>query len=107
MEQLLEHLSRTALMEGAVAAATLESGLRLFAYPLEGGTLVAVGLPASSGRAVQGEVLLRRRAADMGRFGPWLPALFNDGGWYLLRRCAGGAAPLAADALAAAAELLQ
>lgn len=113
MEELLAHLSRTALMEQAVAAATLDNGLRLFVYPQDGGTLVAIGLPAASGRMVQGEALLRRRSADMGRFGAWLPALFNDGGWYLLRRCGGAgagggdAAPLSQRELDAAEELLQ
>ncbi|QGZ42128.1 hypothetical protein IP92_05476 [Pseudoduganella flava] len=105
MEELLARLCRAAAHEGACAEALLENGLRLLAYPLEGRLLVVVGWPAASGRHVDGETLLRRRGEDIARYGAWLPAQFNDGGWYLVLRAAGNEAP-DADQLTAAEELL-
>ncbi|GGZ01704.1 hypothetical protein ACFFTM_08745 [Pseudoduganella plicata] len=109
MEELMNRLSHAAEMEGAVAQAVLDSGLRLLVYPLAQGRLAALGWPAASGRQVQGETLLRRRSADLARYGDWLPALFNDGGWYVVRRLAvdGNGGTLDEAALAAAMELLQ
>ena len=109
MEELMKRLSHAAEMEGAVAQAVLDSGLRLLVYPLAAGRLAALGWPADSGHQVHGETLLRRRSADMARYGDWLPALFNDGGWYVVRRLAvdGNVDALDEAALAAAEELLQ
>ena len=84
MEELLERLCRSAAMEGACAQAILEDGMRMLVYPLEegrhGGQLVVLGWPGATGRAPQGDTLLRRRGADIARYGAWLPELFNDGG---------------------------
>ncbi|WEF32219.1 hypothetical protein [Pseudoduganella chitinolytica] len=109
MEELMQRLVHAAAMEGAVAQAVLDDGLRLLVYPLDEGQLAVLGWPAGSGHQVHGETLLRRRGADMARYGHWLPALFNDGGWYVVHRLGvdGNPASLDAATLAAAAELLQ
>lgn len=109
MEELMNRLLHAAEMEGAVAQAVLDDGLRLLVYPLAEGCLAALGWPAGSGHQVHGETLLRRRSADLARYGDWLPAQFNDGGWYVVHRLGvdGNAASLDTAALAAATELLQ
>lgn len=109
MEELMNRLSNAADMEGAVAQALLDSGLRLLVYPLAEGRLAVLGWPAASGHQVDGAALLRKRGADLGRYGEWLPAMFNDGGWYVVRRLTvdGNTDHLDQAALAAAEELLQ
>ena len=108
MEELMRRLLDTAQREGAVAQAVLDSGLRLLVYPLAQGRLAALGWPGDSGHQVHGETLLRRRSANMARYGAWLPALFNDGGWYVVRRLDGDPDEcLDHAALVAAEELLQ
>ncbi|AKU22912.1 hypothetical protein [Massilia sp. NR 4-1] len=102
---LCAHLLAQARLHDAVAAATTDEGLRLFVYPQGQGALVAVGLPA--GRTLRAAALLHRRGSDVRRCGAWLPALFNDGSWYLVRRCSDSeAAALDEDDWALAAELL-
>ncbi|WP_051293507.1 hypothetical protein [Pseudoduganella violaceinigra] len=86
INELYAHLSAQAKLHRAVANAVLADGARLFAYPLERGVLLALG--AAPGKYLRAEMLLRRRGADLRRFGAWLPSLFNDGSWYLVRRCA-------------------
>lgn len=109
MEHLLTRLAQAAELEQAVAQAVLDSGMRLLVYPLERGQLVVLGWPGASGHVVDGDTLLRRRGGDLARYGAWLPAMFNDGAWYLARRVGlddGAALPDAAE-LAAAEELLR
>ena len=56
-----------------------------FAYPLpDQCTLLALG--GVPGAAASAEQLLARRGARLQEAGDWLPALFNDGSRYLLRR---------------------
>ncbi|MBJ7311927.1 hypothetical protein ACFOLJ_03100 [Rugamonas sp. CCM 8940] len=113
MEELLMHLAGTARREGGVASQQLDNGMELLVYPLEeGGALVGLGYERDGAGQVRAEQVLRRRAQDMARLGAWLPALFADGSWYLLRRLPNasldGATPLLShDELAAAEELLQ
>ena len=77
--------TRTALQDNLAA---LEGGARLFIYPLERGVLLALGATSQGGEPLRPEAVLRRRGADLRRFGVWLPALFADGSCYLVRRCA-------------------
>ena len=109
MEELLNRLVTQAKAQGAVAQAVLDSGMRLFVYPLDKGQLAALGWPHASGHVVHGETLMARRGANMARYGAWLPALFADGGWYVARRIGvDDGAGLPDDAqLRAAEELLQ
>ncbi|SFF95430.1 hypothetical protein SAMN05518865_106264 [Duganella sp. CF458] len=88
MNELYTQLLAQARLHDAVATAVLAGGTRLFIYPLERGVLLALGAGTGGGQALRAETLLRRRGADLRRLGAWLPALFNDGSWYLVRRCA-------------------
>ncbi len=90
MNGLYTQLVAQARLHGAVATAALAGGTRVFIYPLEHGVLLALGVGAARGQPLRGETLLRRRGADLRRLGAWLPALFTDGSWYLVRRCADG-----------------
>ncbi len=81
-------------------------------FDKEGGAMVGLGYERDGAGQVRAEQVLRRRGRDMARLGAWLPALFVDGSWYLLRRLPNasldGATPLLSrDELAAAEELLQ
>jgi hypothetical protein len=87
LNALCAQLLAQARLHNAVAAATLAGGDRLFIYPLEQGVLLALGAPADAPQPQRAATMLRRRGSDLRRFGAWLPSLFNDGSWYLLRRC--------------------
>lgn len=106
MEELVKTLLNEARVQRAVAMQRLESGLHVFAYPLDDGEIVALGVPPD--RPLQPREVLRRRSSDMARYGAWLPAMFNDGSLYVLRRVSGqeDEASLTDAALAAAEELL-
>lgn len=107
LNTLYAQLRAQARLHNAVAASALDGGSRLFVYPLANGVLLALGAPASRAAPLRAETLLRRRGGDLRRFGTWLPALFNDGSWYLVRRCADSEADsLDADEWLAAEELL-
>lgn len=88
MNELCAQLMVQARLHNAVATAALEGGARLFIYPLERGVLLALGATSQGGEPLRPEAVLRRRGADLRRFGVWLPALFADGSCYLVRRCA-------------------
>lgn len=89
-----------------------DGGHELLAYPIagQGQALVGVGLPAAHAARRDPATLLRRRAAHMERYGAWLPARFEDGSLYLLRRWPSPAGPAwpdgTAQALRHAQELL-
>lgn len=107
MEELLARLANEARMQQAVAMATLGNGMHLFAYPLDEGMLVALGVGPEA--MLENEAVLRKRADDMIRFGAWLPAMFNDGSMYVLRRMVehgDDMSSLTAEELSAAEELL-
>jgi hypothetical protein len=107
MEELLNVLAAEARMQQAVAMNTLDNGMHVFVYPLDDGMLVALGVGAAA--QVQPEALLRKRGQDPARFGAWLPAVFNDGSLYLLRRMTehgDDMSALSAAQWAAAGELL-
>ena len=86
MEELLKQLTKAACLEQAVASTTMDNGMHMLAFPFEQGVLVALGYGPELTSPAQQEALLRRRAENLARFGAWLPALFNDGSWYVVRR---------------------
>lgn len=88
MEELVTRLICECRLQDAVAMTTLDNGMQVFAYPLpQHGTLLALGVGPDT--ALEGEELLARRAAALPSVGRWLPAMFNDGSLYLLRRLEG------------------
>jgi len=85
MEELVVRLIGECHLQEAVAMSTLDSGMHVFAYPLpDHRTLLALGVGPDA--AVTAEELLARRAAQLPSAGRWLPAMFNDGSLYLVRR---------------------
>jgi hypothetical protein len=85
MEDLVVRLIGECRLQEAVAMSNLENGLHVFAYPLpHHGVLLAIGVGPDA--ALTGEELLARRTARLQWAGGWLPAMFNDGSLYLVRR---------------------
>lgn len=85
MEELVMRLIGESRLQEAVAMTTLDSGMQVFAYPLpEQRTLLALG--AGPDADLSADELLARRGARLAEAGGWLPAMFNDGTLYLLRR---------------------
>lgn len=85
MEELVIRLIGESRVQQAVAMSTLDNGIQVFAYPLaDERMLVALGVGSDS--PLRAEELLTRRAANLTRLDGWLPAMFNDGSLYLLRR---------------------
>ncbi|MFZ6773935.1 hypothetical protein ACO0LB_14585 [Undibacterium sp. SXout7W] len=89
MEQLLIQLARRAHNDQIVAAHVLVSGIRLLVYPVNTGLIVCMGFGADLAYRVHPESLLQKRSVDMSRFGVWLPVLFLDGSFYVVRRIDG------------------
>ncbi|MGW8393193.1 hypothetical protein [Pseudoduganella sp. HUAS MS19] len=87
LNAVCSQLLAQARLHDAVAMAALAGGRRLLIYPLESGVLLALGATTPEAQHLRGETLLRRRGAGLRRRGAWLPALFADGSWYLVRRC--------------------
>jgi len=85
MEELVIKLIGESRVQQAVAMSTLDNGMQVFAYPLaDERMLVALGVGSDS--RLRAEELLARRAANLAHLDGWLPAMFNDGSLYLLRR---------------------
>ena len=85
MEELVLRLAGECRMQQAVAMSSLESGMQLFVYPLsEQRVLLALGVGPDA--ALTAGELLMRRSASLREAGAWLPAVFNDGSLYLVRR---------------------
>lgn len=84
MKELVMKLIGEARIQRAVAMSHLDNGIHVFAYPLDASMLIAMGVSAEA--PMRPEDLLRRRGAELETFGGWLPALFNDGGMYVIRR---------------------
>lgn len=107
---ILANLSSMARAERAVAYQPLDEGMQMLVYPMETGLLVGLGYEGNESHRVIAEEVLRKRSANMERFGTWLPAMFSDGGVYIVKRVAhpadDGDAPLSQDDLSAAKELL-
>jgi hypothetical protein len=86
MEELLLEVARTARREQAVANQPLTNGLELLVYPLDHGLLVGLGFTGELARDVSMDDVLRKRSADIQRYGAWQAAVFADGSCYVVRR---------------------
>lgn len=86
MEQLLARLSRHACSTQVVVSEEIRNGIQMLVYPLENGILIAVGYERGRISHSQIETAMRRRYAQLSRYGAWMPALFVDGSWYMVRR---------------------
>jgi len=109
MNDLLMELVARAKLEQAVALATLGNGISLMVYPLADELLVGVGIEGRLSSRVDANLLLQKRGSNMSRFGAWMPALFQDGSWYVTQRVRvhnPKEAVLSDDDLLAAEELL-
>lgn len=110
--RLLAALAASALERDQVLGQALDDGLELLAYPVDGqdAVLVGLGLDAARAERLDTGALLRRRAQGMAQCGHWLPARFEDGSIFLLRRWPAASMPEwpggAALALRHAGELL-
>lgn len=92
---LLPAMTARALEHDQVLTQALAGGAELLVYPIAGQAqaLIGVGLPAARAQRLEVGVLLRRRGARMTRLGDWMPARFEDGSLFLLRRWPAPAAP--------------
>lgn len=86
--RLLAALAAGALEQDQVLGQALDDGLELLAYPVAGQDVALVGLGLGAARAERLDTgaLLRRRARGIAQCGHWLPARFEDGSIFLLRR---------------------
>jgi len=85
--QALAALAAQAREQDRVLSRALEDGVELLAYPLAGdGVLVGLGLGPARAERLDTGALLRRRGLRMDRAGHWLPARFEDGSVFVLRR---------------------
>jgi len=109
MHEELMNVMKIASEQSAVAQHKFTNDLILFARPLDitGHFLVGLGYEPKHAFKVRAEEVLRKRSRNMQRFGLWLPCVFADGSWYLLRRILSASQPVPSlDDLAAAQELL-
>ncbi|MGI4846644.1 MAG: hypothetical protein ACRYGK_00655 [Janthinobacterium lividum] len=109
MQSVLNELIAVARLNNNVASTTLEGGFEMLAYPEEEVMLVALGFAGGAPVQRARDALLRKRSSNLPRYGAWLPTIFDDGNWYVVRRLAGSdaeSAGLSDDELDAAQELL-
>jgi hypothetical protein len=86
MDELLKNLMSAARQEGAVAQQTLTNDMCLLVYPMHAEFVIGLGFEGAKAHVVELENVIRKRSGDMARFGSWLPAMFADGGIYVVRR---------------------
>lgn len=86
MEEILVQLVKTAQAEQAVASQQLTNDMKLLVYPLEQGIVIALGYEGEFAHRMPAQELVRKRTGNLERFGSWMPAMFNDGGIYVVRR---------------------
>lgn len=84
MDDMLTPLAWAARQRGEVGTLQREDGIMLVAYPLKDGMVLGMGMEPGSSALLR--MMLRKRADDTARYGRWLPALYNDGGCYVLIR---------------------
>ena len=111
MEQLLTLLAERVCRESIVASRNLANGMQLVVYPIANGALIALGYGRERANGGRVDSVLRMRTENPERFGAWLPALFGDGSWYMVRRIehdnpGSGMRVPSAEELRAALELL-
>lgn len=82
----LHEMVAAARSSGAVVQRAFKDGGKVFIHPADFGVILGIGLKADCAREVRAEQLLQRRSSRPERYACWLPALFSDGSWFLLRR---------------------
>lgn len=107
MQEVLMQLIATARLHDSVASNTLDGGFQIIAYPENEVVLIAMGYAHSAPQRTA-DALLRKRSSDLARYGDWLPTIFDDRNWYVVRRLAADEADsgLTDDELEVAWELL-
>jgi hypothetical protein len=71
---------------GTVMKRSFKDGKKLFMHPADFGVILGVGLEQDQAREVRTERVLQRRSVRPEIYACWLPAVFSDGSWFLLRR---------------------
>ncbi|MFC7518740.1 hypothetical protein ACFQUU_27385 [Herbaspirillum sp. GCM10030257] len=109
--EILMNLCAVARIEQAVASQRLDDGMQMLVYPMDSGMLLGLGYEGNEAHRVHAEEILRRRSQDIEQLCTWLPAMFSDGGVYVVRRFnhipdVDEAPPLSEDELTAAMEML-
>lgn len=85
-QEILTQLVQRACAEQVVASAATPDGIHLMVYPTEEGMMVGVGIEGERAQLLNPEMLLYKRSRDLERFSSWMPSLFADGSWYVVRR---------------------
>lgn len=88
MQEVLVQLIAAARLHDSVASNTLDGGLQIVAYPEDGLLLIAMGYAEGAPTQRPLDAVLRKRSSDMERYGEWLPTIFDDRNWYVVRRLA-------------------
>ena len=86
LERVARNLVARAQQASAVARVELGDGLQMFAYPSAACSVLGIGCLRLALRPDTIAQVLHQRFEQPGRFAPWLPAVFNDGSFYLLQR---------------------
>lgn len=87
-DDILLKLVAAAHTSGNVARLRMDDGMMLFAYPDTTALIIGIGYGDGDSGRVRPEVVLRRRSENPARYACWLPAVFADGSWFVLRRLA-------------------
>lgn len=86
LAEITQTLVTRALNSGSVFRTALDAGLTVFAYPSDQELLIGIGVQRDRLDAYTIENVLSRRFASPQRYACWLPALFADGGFYIMQR---------------------
>jgi hypothetical protein len=86
LADITQTLVTRALNSGSVFRTALDAGITVFAYPSENELLIGIGVGRDRLDAHTIEDILSRRFASPQRYACWLPALFADGGFYVIQR---------------------
>lgn len=92
MKKPLLEMMTTACSQETAVTRRLEGKLELVVYPMQKkpGLVVGLGYGREDAHRVNMPDILRRRTQDVARFGPWLPAVFDDGSCFLVMRAEHG-----------------
>ena len=83
---ITQTLATRALDSGSVFRTALDAGIAVFAFPAKTELLIGIGVHRDRLDAYTIENALSRRFALPQRYACWLPALFADGGFYVMQR---------------------
>ncbi len=86
LAEITQTLVTRAMHSGSVFRTVLDAGITVFAYPSEKELLIGIGVGRDRLNAHTIDDVLARRFSSPQRYGCWLPALFADGGFYIMQR---------------------